>query len=64
MPGDGKMDGTDEESQEHRERRIADLWKTLDVSGRGELDFNGLRKGLRKIDHRAKWPTTPHDKED
>jgi solute carrier family 25 phosphate transporter 23/24/25/41 len=48
------MDGTDEESQEHRERRIAELWKTLDVSGRGELDFNGLRKGLRKIDHRAK----------
>jgi solute carrier family 25 phosphate transporter 23/24/25/41 len=46
------MDGTDEESQEHREKRIAQLWKTLDVAGRGELDCNGLRKGLRKIDHR------------
>jgi solute carrier family 25 (mitochondrial phosphate transporter), member 23/24/25/41 len=46
------MDGTDEESQEHREKRIAQLWSNLDVSGRGELDFNGLRKGLKKIDHR------------
>jgi hypothetical protein len=46
------MDGTDEESQEHREKRIAQLWSTLDIAGRGELDFNGLRKGLKKIDHR------------
>jgi len=42
----------DGESWEHRERRIAELWKTLDASGRGELDFNGLRKGLKKMDHR------------
>jgi len=46
----------DGETHEHRERRIEELWRTLDTSGRGEIDFSGLRKGLRKMDHRQILP--------
>ena len=49
MQGESDVNG---ETKEHRERRIEELWKTLDTSGKGELDFNGFRKGLKKIDHR------------
>lgn len=49
------MDG---ETEEHREARIAELWKTLDTGGKGEIDFNGLRKGLRKMDHREPTSAT------
>lgn len=28
------------------------LWCILDGKGKGHIDANGLRKGLRKIDHR------------
>jgi len=42
------------ESEADRESRIKKLWTNLDTSNRGELDFNGLRKGLRKIDHPLK----------
>jgi solute carrier family 25 (mitochondrial phosphate transporter), member 23/24/25/41 len=42
------------ESYEHRDKRIAELWKTLDIAGRGEIDINGLKKGLKKIDHPLK----------
>jgi len=33
--------------------RVEKLWRTLDASGRGYLDLNGLKKGLDKIDHRV-----------
>jgi solute carrier family 25 phosphate transporter 23/24/25/41 len=42
------------ESQNSRDARIEALWKSLDPQGRGELDINGLQKGLRKIDHPLK----------
>ena len=40
------------ESPDERDRRIADLWESLGVSKSGRLDLNGLKKGLKKIDHR------------
>jgi solute carrier family 25 phosphate transporter 23/24/25/41 len=42
------------ESQNSRDARIEALWRRLDPQGRGELDINGLQKGLRKIDHPLK----------
>lgn len=42
------------ESQNSRDARIEALWKSLDPQGKGELDINGLQKGLRKIDHPLK----------
>lgn len=40
------------ESENERERRVAKLWETLDAREDGNLDLNGLKKGLKKIDHR------------
>ena len=42
------------ETYEHRDKRIAELWKNLDESGTGQLDIAGLKKGLKKIDHPLK----------
>ena len=42
------------ETYEHRDKRIAELWKNLDESGAGQLDIAGLKKGLKKIDHPLK----------
>ncbi|RFU31382.1 hypothetical protein B7463_g4949, partial [Scytalidium lignicola] len=39
------------ESQNLRDARVEKLWKRLDPQNKGELDVNGLRKGLKKIDH-------------
>lgn len=39
------------ESQNQRDKRIEDLWKTLNP-GKSELDLRALQRGLRKIDHR------------
>lgn len=41
-----------EESQNQRDARVEHLWRLLDPQGAGELDFKGLQKALRKIDHR------------
>lgn len=43
------MDGDDKQSQQARVRK---LWKALDTRNEGQLNLNGLRKGLSKIDHR------------
>lgn len=40
------------ESQNERDARVEQLWKKLDYQGKGELDWKGLQRGLRKIDHR------------
>lgn len=42
------------ESQNSRDERIEHLWKKLDPQNKGELDFNGLKKGLIRIDHPLK----------
>ncbi|KAH8904030.1 mitochondrial carrier [Coniochaeta sp. PMI_546] len=43
-----------EESQNQRDKRVEELWKRLDPQGKRELDFKGLKKGLRRIDHPMK----------
>ncbi|CAG8973242.1 hypothetical protein HYALB_00000001 [Hymenoscyphus albidus] len=42
------------ESQNSRDLRIEKLWSNLDPQKKGELDLNGLKKGLRRIDHPLK----------
>lgn len=41
-----------DESQKQRDRRIEKLWMRLDTRNEGHLDFQGLKRGLDKIDHR------------
>ncbi|EFQ32997.1 hypothetical protein CGRA01v4_00524 [Colletotrichum graminicola] len=43
-----------DESQNQRDKRVEDLWRQLDPNGSGHLDFKGLQKGLKKIDHPMK----------
>ncbi|EXF83544.1 hypothetical protein CFIO01_00686 [Colletotrichum fioriniae PJ7] len=43
-----------DESQNQRDKRVEDLWRQLDPQGTGHLDFKGLQKGLKKIDHPMK----------
>jgi solute carrier family 25 phosphate transporter 23/24/25/41 len=40
------------ESKDERDERVARLWGTLDTRKEGHIDLNGLKKGLKKIDHR------------
>jgi len=42
------------ESQNSRDARIEELWKKLDPQSKGEIDLNGLQRGLMKIDHPLK----------
>ncbi|TRX90445.1 hypothetical protein FHL15_008614 [Xylaria flabelliformis] len=42
------------ESQNERDARIEKLWRQLDYQGKGELDWKGLQRGLKKIDHPLK----------
>ncbi|KAL2854535.1 mitochondrial carrier domain-containing protein [Aspergillus pseudodeflectus] len=42
------------ESQDERDQRVARLWTRLGAKERDHLDYNGLKKGLRKIDHPLK----------
>lgn len=48
-----------DESQNQRDARVEQLWRNLDVQGKGELDWKGLQKGLRKIDHRQQSSSPP-----
>lgn len=41
-----------EESQNQRDARVEQLWRRLDYQSKGELDWKGLQKGLKRIDHR------------
>lgn len=43
-----------EESQNERDARVEELWTNLDPDRTGELNLQGLKKGLRKIDHRER----------
>ncbi|KAL2018521.1 hypothetical protein VTK56DRAFT_733 [Thermocarpiscus australiensis] len=43
-----------EEPQNQRDKRVEELWRKLDPAGHGELDFKGLKRGLRRIDHPLK----------
>lgn len=41
------------ESKDERDERVAKLWETLDTRKEGHIDLTGLKKGLKKIDHRG-----------
>lgn len=43
-----------DESQNQRDARVEELWVSLEPERTGELDLKGLKKGLRKIDHRER----------
>ncbi|KAE8150586.1 mitochondrial carrier domain-containing protein [Aspergillus avenaceus] len=43
-----------DESKDERDERVAKLWSSLGVPKDGRLDLNGLKKGLKKIDHPLK----------
>jgi solute carrier family 25 phosphate transporter 23/24/25/41 len=36
----------------NQDARVDALWATLDTRKKGHLDLAGLKKGLRKLDHR------------
>ncbi|KAL3478597.1 mitochondrial carrier domain-containing protein [Aspergillus californicus] len=42
------------ESKDECDQRVARLWTRLGAKQRDHLDYNGLKKGLRKIDHPLK----------
>lgn len=42
----------EEETDKERDERLKKLWHTLDASGDGQIDIHGLKKGLKKMDHR------------
>lgn len=44
------------ESKDERDKRVAKLWETLDTRREGHIDLHGLKKGLKKIDHRESRP--------
>ncbi len=44
------MEGEDQAAQH---ARVEKLWKDLDTGNEGQLDFNGLKKGLGKLNHRG-----------
>lgn len=41
-----------DESQSERDRRIKQLWETLDTRHEGHLDLKGFKQGLKRMDHR------------
>lgn len=44
------MDGEDQTAQDARAYK---LWKTLDTRNEGQLNLDGLKKGLSNINHRV-----------
>lgn len=43
---------TPNESKNDRDQRVAKLWESLGARKEGHIDLNGLKRGLKKIDHR------------
>lgn len=44
-------------TKNQRDKRVEDLWRRIDPQGDRELDLKGLKKGMRRIDHRElSWP--------
>jgi solute carrier family 25 phosphate transporter 23/24/25/41 len=41
------------ESPNAQDARVEELWRRLGGDGKGYLDLAGLKKGLRKMDHRT-----------
>ena len=47
-----KVGGMEVEPQNAQDARVESLWRSLHTGPIKPLDLDGLRKGLRKIDHR------------
>lgn len=46
------MDRDDRDrSGRSQDARVESLWNSLDTQGKGQLDLEGLKRGLKKIDH-------------
>lgn len=41
------------DDQKAQDARVEKLWKRLDTLNEGHLDVEGLKNGLKKIDHRV-----------
>ncbi|KAI9660271.1 MAG: hypothetical protein M1831_003579 [Alyxoria varia] len=44
----------DDHGYSSQDARVEELWKALDTQGRGQLDLDGLRAGLKRLDHPLK----------
>lgn len=44
----------DTKSASVADAKADELWATLDMRKQGQLDLAGLKKGLRKLDHRTR----------
>jgi len=44
------------EDQAAQDARVEKLWKDLDTQNEGQLNLNGLKKGLSKLNHRGYKP--------
>ena len=42
----------DRENQKTQDERVEKLWQTLDTRKEGQLNLNGLKKGLGILNHR------------
>ena len=40
------------EDQKAQDERVEKLWQTLDTRKEGQLSLNGLKSGLKRLDHR------------
>lgn len=45
-------------SGDDTDARVERLWRTLDTRKEGQLDLNGLKRGLKRMDHRQ-LPAAP-----
>lgn len=45
------------DDQKAQDARVEKLWKRLDTLNEGHLDVEGLKNGLKKIDHRVSCST-------
>ena len=48
----------DSEDQKTKDERVEKLWHTLDTRKEGQLNLQGLQKGLGIMDHRKYYAVT------
>ena len=48
------MDTGKKQSGSQQQTHVEKLWQVLDSGKNGRLDINGLKQGLKKLDHRTK----------
>ena len=43
----------DDDAANAQDARVQALWETLDTKRKGHIDLDGLKQGLRRLEHRA-----------